>query len=247
MSTNVETTIRTHLQANDAVQETIEWAEIVARLDSDTPLVTTPPRSRRFGVWVAVAAVVVTLLLVGLIPLVVRNEETPPANTIVPTTLTESLPPVTGGVIGPGSWSVAATFPDGSLSPAQAAEAVTQVEAWPGVLGVVGVQDESAWRQLTGLVSDCGDGKVFPPCGPGVVVLATTPWMARVAERLETEFGMEAITALDVPTAFLAGYFERVSFSQVALAFDPGAFGMEQSLKYSTGRTVVGLKSGPKL
>jgi len=92
MSTTVESTIRSHLQANDAVQETIKWAEIVARLGSDTPLVATPTRSPRFGVWIALAAVVVTVLLVGLIPLLFNNDGPPAADTVVSTTLVESTP-----------------------------------------------------------------------------------------------------------------------------------------------------------
>ena len=49
MSTPVETAIRTHLQANDAVQETIEWSEIMTRLDTDILPVTVPRRRRRVG------------------------------------------------------------------------------------------------------------------------------------------------------------------------------------------------------
>ncbi len=92
MSKSVETTIRTHLQANDAAQETIEWAEIVARREADIPLVTPPRRSYLTGVWVAVAAAVVTILLFGFIPFLVNTEKTPPANTAVPTSLADSAP-----------------------------------------------------------------------------------------------------------------------------------------------------------
>ena len=117
MSTTVETTIRSHLQANDAVQETIEWAEIVDRLDSDAPLVATRPRSARVGVWVAVAAVVVTVVLLGLIPFLLSTEDTSPADTVVTTIadltpgprLTDDIPPgIESGTVetpaGPARW-----------------------------------------------------------------------------------------------------------------------------------------------
>ena len=85
MSTPVETVIRTHLQANDVVQETIEWAEIVSRHESAGS--SRPPTWRR-GVWVAVAAAVVTLLLVGGVAwLRSFNETVPPVDQPTVTTL----------------------------------------------------------------------------------------------------------------------------------------------------------------
>lgn len=232
MSTNVETTIRTHLQANDAVQETIEWAEIVARLDADVRVVATARRSNGFRVRVVVAAAVLTVLLVGIIPLLLTNQETPPADTVVTTTPVDPFLPTTGGVIGPGSWSVAATFPGVSLSSDQVDEMVTQVETWPGVLDVSGVSDQAAWRQFTGIVADCDDGAGFSPCGAGIVVLATTPWMGHTAARLEAEYGMEAITILEVDGVFLEGYIDAAldRTSPVDLEFDPTALGKEQPL-----------------
>ena len=109
MSTPVETTIRTHLQANDAVQETIDWAEIVARLETVPSLVPVPQRSNRRGVWVAVAAAVITILLIGVVPLLTGSDGTPPADTVVPTTVAAPVSTsahwpgvvVTGGVV---SW-----------------------------------------------------------------------------------------------------------------------------------------------
>jgi hypothetical protein len=229
MSTHVEATIRTHLQANDAVQETIEWAEIAARLGADVP-VTPPPRSSKSRrIWVVVAAAVITVVLVAALPLLVRNPETPPSDTVVTTTPPNAVPS-SAGVLGPGSWSVVATFPGEPLSPDQVAEMVTQVEAWPGVLDVAGVPDQAAWRQFTGVVSECGDGAALSPCGAGVVVLATTPWSGHTAERLETEYGMAATTAIDVERAFVEGYIaaalERTS--PAVLDFDPS--GLEQPL-----------------
>ena len=232
MSTPVETVIRNHLQANDAVQATIEWAEIVARLDADDPLVATRHRSNSFRFGVVVAAAVLTVLLVGVIPLLVRSRETPPADTVVTTTPVDPVLPTTGGVLGPGSWSVVATFPGEPLSPDQVAEMVTQVETWPGVLDVSGVSDQAAWRQFTGIVSECGDGAGFSPCGAGIVVLATTPWMGNTAARLEAEYGMEAITPFDVEKAFVQGYIDAAleRTSPVDLEFDPSALGTEQPL-----------------
>ena len=113
--------------------------------------------------------------------------------------------PTAGGVLGPGSWSVAATFPSVSLSPDQVAEMVKQVMTWPGVLDVSGVPNQAAWRQFTGIVADCDDGEVLPPCRPGSLCWQRLRGMARVAERLETEFGMEAITSFDVERAFVQG------------------------------------------
>ncbi len=231
MSTHVETTIRTHLQANDAAQEMIEWAEIVARLDADVPLMAPRRRSKPSRIWVVVAAAVVTVVLVAALPLLVRNPETPPSDTVVTTT---PVGPVlsSAGVIGPGSWSVVATFPGEPLPPERLAEMVTGVETWPGVLDVSAVPDQAAWRQFTGVVSECGDGARLSPCGAGIVVLATTPWTRHTAERLETEHGMETLTALEVETAFVEGYIaaalERTS--PPALEFDPNALGVEQSL-----------------
>jgi len=193
---------------------------------SDTSLHVTPRRRIRTGVSVVIAAVVLTILLIGVIPLLVNNRETPPSDTVVTTTPTDPVPSSTG-VLGPGSWSVLATLPGEPLSRDQVADMVTQVETWPGVLDVSAVPDQAAWRQFTGVVSECGDGAGFSPCGAGIVVLATTPWMDRVAENLESEFGMEAITALDEPTAFWDGYVEMLPSSEVPLSFDPTSLGIE--------------------
>jgi len=106
MNTSVRDQIRNHYKAVDTSQETVGWAEIVARLDTDASPVAAPRRSRRTAVWVAVAAAVVTILLIGVIPLLVNNQETPPAATIVPTTLAESTPTTLGElVLIPGTWS----------------------------------------------------------------------------------------------------------------------------------------------
>ena len=79
MSMPIENVVRDHLRANDAVQDTIDWDEIVTR--ADTPKVVAgssgPVRSRGLLV-LAIAVLVVGL--VGAIPLVLRStEQTPPA------------------------------------------------------------------------------------------------------------------------------------------------------------------------
>ncbi|MDH3398548.1 MAG: hypothetical protein OEM81_12070, partial [Acidimicrobiia bacterium] len=94
MSTNIESTIRRHLEANDSIQETIGWAEIVGRLEAEAPIlqvdaeastlqVLAPIRRRRVGGWVAVAAAVTTLVLIGVLPLLSGNDGTPSVGTIV--------------------------------------------------------------------------------------------------------------------------------------------------------------------
>ena len=145
MNINVETSIRSHLEANDSIQETIDWAEIVALLDSDAPTPLVPRRSPRRGIWVVVAAVIVTILLIGVIPFLFSNDDPPVADTVVPTTLVESTPTTLAdtvvtttpleslaadpvGIVGPGSWTVAATFSLGGLSSEQMSEVVAQVE-----------------------------------------------------------------------------------------------------------------------
>jgi len=74
---------------------------------SDTALRVAPRRSSRFGVWVAIAAVVLTVLLIGVIPFLVNNQGTPPADTVVATTLAESAPTTLGELVPiPGTWSI---------------------------------------------------------------------------------------------------------------------------------------------
>jgi hypothetical protein len=122
MSISVRDQIRSHYKAVDTSQETIEWAEIVARLDTEPSFVAAPRRRMKVGFWVAVAAAVVTILLIGVVPLLTSNQATQQAGTIVPTTLLESTPttlvestpttlvestPTTLGelVLIPGTWS----------------------------------------------------------------------------------------------------------------------------------------------
>jgi hypothetical protein len=98
MNPRIETAIRSHLRANDAAQQTIEWAEIVERIENQSPAFVGSGPGRRIGVWIAVAAAVVTIMLIGVVPLLVGGDETPPADTVVPTTLTDASPPTTSVV-----------------------------------------------------------------------------------------------------------------------------------------------------
>ncbi len=65
--------------------------ELIARLEGSRQLAPIRPPRRR-GLWVAVAAAAVTLLLFGLIPLLVTGNDPPVADTVVPTTLGEVAP-----------------------------------------------------------------------------------------------------------------------------------------------------------
>jgi streptogramin lyase len=180
------------------------------------------PRSqRRQWVTAAVAALAV-LVLVGAAAWLLRGG---PENDVVD-------PTPTTAILGPGSWSVAATFPEGAVSAEQLTDTAALVRTWQGVIEATEVAGESAWRQLTGLESDCGAGDVAPPCGPGVVVLTINSSMAETAIRLEREFGMTALTPIDVPRDFVEGYLDAAidSASPVSLAFDPSSLGVEQPL-----------------
>ena len=228
--------LRDYCSYLDEVQGEIDLIDVIPPM---RPIDGSPRELRGSRKWlVAVAAGVVTVVLVAALPLLVRNPETPPSDTVVTTTPTDPVPSSTG-VLGPGSWSVVATFPGEPLSRDQVADMVTQVETWPGVLDVSAVPDQAAWRQFTGVVSECGDGAGFSPCGAGIVVLATTPWTGHTAERLETEFGMEAITALDEPTAFWDGYVEMLPSSPVTLSFDPTSLGIEVSTVERQGSRIA--------
>ena len=78
--------------------------------------------------------------------------------------------------VGPGAWTVAATLAGGDLGAGTIANFVDEVRTWDGVLDVAEVADVSAWRELTGLTSDCAEGETIPPCGP---------WACGVDRRLD--------------------------------------------------------------
>lgn len=92
MSVNLKDQIRNHYRAVDASQEAIEWAEIVARLENEITILAAPRGSRRSGIRVAIAVGAATILLIGLLPLLIRNDAQPPSATNMPTTLGESAP-----------------------------------------------------------------------------------------------------------------------------------------------------------
>ena len=77
-----------------------------AVVPSGTPLYVAPRRSTRIGVSVAIAAAALTVLAIGVIPLWINNQETPPAGTIVPTAPSESTPTTLAESPPiPGTWS----------------------------------------------------------------------------------------------------------------------------------------------
>jgi len=183
-------------------------------------------RRHRGGLVAAVAAAFVLIVFGGVAWLAPLGGGAPPAGEPTVTTTLSGVSSL-GGIVGPGSWSVAAALPRSDASLAMMADVATQMSTWPGVIEVAQAQDDTAWEQLTGLAGDCAD---TPLCGVGIVALVTKTWMDETASRLKADFGLDAITPLDAPQEFWDGYFEHVSSSQVALVFDPGALGAQQPL-----------------
>ena len=104
----------------DAYSNLIEAVPVAPTLEEITTLSVNastggkPPR-KTSQIWVAFAAVAAVVLVIGLVPLLVNNQETPSADTVVPTSLAESTPttlaestPTTLGelVLIPGTWSL---------------------------------------------------------------------------------------------------------------------------------------------
>lgn len=181
----------------------------------DVPQRGIPPRR---GLMAAAAAAVVILLLVGAVSWLAQQGE----GDVVDETTTTTV-----GVLGPGSWAVAAVFTNPSVAPELMASTVDEIFTWPGVIDVAGVEDEAAWLQLTGLT--CGIDELGVPCGTGIVALVTETDIAAVAQRLEAEFEMVATTAMDDPTGFVQAYYSAVleQASPPPLNFDPGVLGVE--------------------
>ena len=95
----------------DAYSDLIEAAPVAPTLEEITTLSVNsstggkPPR-KTSRVWVAIAAAAAVVLVIGLIPLLVNDQGTPSADTVVPTTLVESTPTTLGElVLIPGTWS----------------------------------------------------------------------------------------------------------------------------------------------
>ncbi len=95
----------------DAYSDLIEAAPVAPTLEEITTLSVNsstggkPPR-KTSKIWVAIAAAAAVVIVIGLVPLLVNTQETPSADTVVPTTLVESTPTTLGElVLIPGSWS----------------------------------------------------------------------------------------------------------------------------------------------
>lgn len=151
---------------------------------SDTSLRVAPRRSSRFGVWVAIAAVVLTVLLIGVIPLLFNNDGTPPADTVVATTLAESAPTTLGESVPiPGTWSLVPRT-EGGLG-----EGVIRSVAvgGPGLVAVGSTAydhgDPAVWTSLDGLTWTQVplDEEVFGGEGP-MSVIAAGPGLVAVGE-----------------------------------------------------------------
>jgi hypothetical protein len=223
-------------------------AETDRRPPADLSLDLSPESRDRSRLWRALAVAAAVVLVVGALGwLAARNGRTGPAHdpkptTISPTTTSSatSTPAITvgGGVeapsarVRPGAWTVAATLPGGEAAAGTIADVVEEVRTWDGVIDVAEVSGASAWRDLTGLTSECAEGESAPPCGSGVAVLTVDSSMGPTALRLRSDFGMNVLTPLDAPERFLDGYLDAAvaTASPVALQFDPSAFGVEQPL-----------------
>ena len=81
MSLPIPTLVRRQLRANDLAQRPIDIEEIISRGGTDEPYNagSSTPYGLGRAIWVATAAAVITLLLLGIIPLLHGSEATPPA------------------------------------------------------------------------------------------------------------------------------------------------------------------------
>jgi hypothetical protein len=230
---DVRTQLRDYL---DATAPAVELEDIVMSSAGSDPVRPLHPRMRKPPIqgWATgAAAAVVVLLLVGGLAWLSRTsqdevvEPTATTTTLGTTTTTSPTPLDAVGVVGPGSWSVAASFTDQSTSAQSLVDLAAEVRAWPGVLAVAEAPDESAWRELIG-DSACDRADLAHLCDVGIVVLVTLPWMEETARRLESESGMTAVNALDVPVVFWDGYASKVADSPpLPLDFDPTSLGVE--------------------
>lgn len=140
----------------------------------------------------------------------------------------ESDPVAARGLIGPGSWSVAAVATDATFG--QLGEVVEEVRRWPGVLEAEVVADETTWRRLTGRDrASCRGEDTQTPCGPGIVLLVVGGQSEVVARRLESELSMTTTTSHEHPWDFFDGYVAAAieSASPAPLRFDPTPLGRE--------------------
>lgn len=233
MSTGLRNQLAEYGRHHRTSQHPIDVAEVVARDEPAAPLILLPvqpaPSRRRRWAWATAAAVAISALVGGLALLRQAPDDVIDQTT---TTVFTPAPAESGGVIEPGSWSIAATFAQPPPAEELASRA-SEVRAWPGVLEVAEVADAAAWRALTGLdAGECTQGSVEPPCGPGLVALVTSSQIPLTSLRLETEFAMTPLTASDVPGAFIEGYLAAAEAQTglTNLGFDPASLGVEQPL-----------------
>ena len=222
--TPVSTTVRTHLQANDALQETIEWTEIVARFDTDTPLSATPRRSSRYGVWVAVAVAVVTVLIIGIIPILLNGEETQPADTGPVTTVDES--PVTT-IVGEAAPEPAESLPLVAETPWAIEDIPSDAESgsFDTPLGLV------SWVSLpidedTRPLARCYGGDAG---GGGCQVAEVMPWPSGFAIFQPSVAGFPPPAMPEVPARFWVST-DGLNWREESLPSDPWARGVSLTL-----------------
>ncbi len=161
MSAPVETMIRTHLQANDAVQETVEWVEIVARLETEPvqiigPVVSPVELQQRRWWPVAVAVAAVVVLVGGMALLFQVTEPDTPVITQpdpFPTTLPETTPTTVSTIPEPLSSSGWSRVPhDETVFGGEYAQTMWSVTVGgPGLVAV-------GWDELRGAVVWTSDG-----------------------------------------------------------------------------------------
>lgn len=96
MSTGLLQQLADYGAFHDEEQGYIDVDDVFATGDlvfpSDTPLQPARRRGNRTGVWVAIAAAVLTILLIGVIPWLLGDQGAPPADTAVTTTLVNPTP-----------------------------------------------------------------------------------------------------------------------------------------------------------
>ncbi len=234
---DVGTQIREYL---DATAPPVELEEIFTeRVGAPPvrPLRYRPPQRSVQGWVYAVAAAIVLVALIGGAALLLREDSTvepadqPTVTTVAPVDPAE--PQGAARLLGPGAWTVAATFVEPTVAPGLVVDAVEQVRGWPGVLDVVEFDEPTAFAELTGLAVECDQESVEPPCGVGVVVLTVDLDAAEtVALRLDTDLGMVPLLATDVAAEFADGYLRDIlgRGPPPPLRFDTSGLGVEMPL-----------------
>ncbi len=258
MSTDLLTQLAEYGRDSREQRQSVDLAEVLAKgeavrsLPLPEPLEPGVRTGRRW--WAAVAAAVIVLLLVGGAAWLARTGDeaepadqptvttSPPEESTVTTSPSEESTVTTevsddsvaettsaagAGLVAPGSWTVLATS-SGSDSAGSLAGRADDVRSWPGVLDVVVIDSGAAWRDVVGLQEDCTDPDSVP-CGAGLAALTVVSQMQQTAMRFESDFGMNAVTAIEAPRASFAGYVDAAieNASPVPLEFDPAGLGTE--------------------